>query len=145
MSGILLMNENDYLFELEFAVRDYECDLQGIVNNAVYQNYLEHTRHEFIRSLGISFVELHKQGKDAVAVRIELDYLSSLKSGDKFVIKLNAYPKGKLRIVFEQDIFRIPDGQHILRAKVIATCLQNGKPVMPEEIIKAIEERRNNF
>jgi acyl-CoA thioester hydrolase len=136
------MKYNEYLFELEFSVRDYECDIQGIVNNSVYQNYLEHTRHEFIRSLGISFHELHKQGKDAVAVRIELDYLSSLKSGDRFVIKLNAYPKGKLRIIFEQDIFRIPDEEHILRARVVAACLQDGKPVMPVEIIKAIEKRK---
>jgi acyl-CoA thioester hydrolase len=137
------MSENQYMFELEFAVRDYECDLQGIVNNAVYQNYLEHTRHEFIKSLGISFAELHMEGKDAVAVRIELDYLYPLKSGDRFVIKLNAYPKGKLRIIFDQDIYRIPDGKHIVRAKVFATCLQNGKPVVPVEIINAIKEKKN--
>ncbi|NLI24182.1 MAG: acyl-CoA thioesterase, partial [Bacteroidales bacterium] len=31
-----------YYFELEMEVRDYECDIQGIVNNAVYMNYLEH-------------------------------------------------------------------------------------------------------
>ncbi len=40
--------EKKYEFELEFTVRDYECDLQGIVNNAVYLNYLEHTRHQYL-------------------------------------------------------------------------------------------------
>jgi acyl-CoA thioesterase FadM len=44
----------DYQFRLDFEVRDYECDLQGIVNNAVYQNYLEHTRHEFLKQKGWS-------------------------------------------------------------------------------------------
>ena len=29
------------VFEVVMTVRDYECDIQGIVNNAVYQNYLE--------------------------------------------------------------------------------------------------------
>ena len=28
----------NYIFSLEMEVRDYECDLQGIVNNANYQH-----------------------------------------------------------------------------------------------------------
>lgn len=52
----------DYIYELTMKVRDYECDLQGIVNNANYQHYLEHTRHEFLLSTGVSFAALHEQG-----------------------------------------------------------------------------------
>ena len=29
-----------YIYELKLKVRDYECDLQGIVNNANYQHFL---------------------------------------------------------------------------------------------------------
>ena len=50
--------KTDYIFELEMKVRDYECDLQGIVNNANYQHYIEHTRHEFLLAQGISFADL---------------------------------------------------------------------------------------
>lgn len=32
------------VFRIDLKVRDYECDLQGIVNNGVYFNYLEHAR-----------------------------------------------------------------------------------------------------
>ena len=38
-----------YKFKIALPVRDYECDMQGYVNNAVYQNYLEHARHEYLQ------------------------------------------------------------------------------------------------
>ena len=38
------MKEQNYLFSIDLKVRDYECDLQGVVNNANYQHYMEHTR-----------------------------------------------------------------------------------------------------
>ncbi len=133
------MENHKYLYELEFSVRDYECDLLGIVNNAVYQHYLEHTRHEFMHSVGINFAKMHNEGKDAVVARVEIDYKFPLKSHDKFVVRLNLHREGKLRFVFEQDIYRLPDEKLILKAKVIGICLQNGRPVVPDEIVKAIE------
>ena len=48
-------------FKVDFKVRHYECDLQGIVNNSVYFNYLEHARHEFLFSNGVDFALLAKQ------------------------------------------------------------------------------------
>ena len=47
--------DTGYQYELNFTVRDYECDLQGIVNNAVYLNYFEHTRHTFLIGKNIDF------------------------------------------------------------------------------------------
>ena len=42
-----------YIFETQLEVRDYECDIEGIVNNANYLHYIEHTRHLFLKSLGV--------------------------------------------------------------------------------------------
>lgn len=77
-----------YIFELPMKVRDYECDLQGIVNNANYQHYIEHTRHEFLLSAGISFADLHQEGIDPVVARLSMAFKTPLKSGDEFVSKL---------------------------------------------------------
>ena len=70
----------EYIFELEMQVRDYECDMEGIVNNAIYQHYLEHTRHEFLLSAGISFAQLHEQGIDPVVARLTMAFKTPLKS-----------------------------------------------------------------
>jgi acyl-CoA thioester hydrolase len=133
------MTGNTISFELEFSVRDYECDLQGIVNNANYQRYLEHTRHQFLVSRGINFSRLHHEGIDLIVTRIEIDYKYPLKSMDSFVVTLNMLRKGNVRIIFEQDIFRIPDRKHIVHAFVTGVVIRKGRPVSPEEILKKIE------
>ena len=75
-------------FALTLDVRDYECDLQGIVNNAIYQHYLEHARHQYLQSLGLSFARFHEQGHDLVLTRAEIDYKTPLRSGDRFTVEL---------------------------------------------------------
>lgn len=113
-------------FQLEFKVRDYELDLQGIVNNSVYQNYLEHTRHEFITSKGIDFAKMHQEGTDLVVARIELAYKTPLKSGDSFISGLNVQKEG-IKYIFHQTIHRLPDNQLCLKAKVTTVGIVNGK------------------
>ena len=115
-----------FIYELEFKVRDYECDLQGIVNNSVYQNYLEHTRHEFLLDHNVSFHQLHMQGVDAVVARIEMAYKTPLKSGDAFISKLYVAKEG-IKYVFHQTIFRKEDNKVCLKAKVDTVVLIDGK------------------
>lgn len=115
-----------YDFELRMKVRDYECDLQGIVNNANYQHYIEHTRHEFLLARGISFAKLHEQGVDAVVARLNMAFKQPLRSGDEFISRL-ALRKDGLRYVFQQDIYRDPDEKPVIKSTVDAVCVVNGK------------------
>jgi acyl-CoA thioester hydrolase len=133
------MAERRYLYELDFLVRDYECDMEGIVNNAVYQHYLEHTRHEFMHAMDVDFAKLNEEGKIPVVVRVEIDYKYPLVSRDRFVVKIDLQRQGRFKFVFLQDIYRLPDEQLILNAKVAAIILQNNRPVIPEEISSALE------
>ena len=128
---------NNSVFKLEFEVRDYECDLEGIVNNATYMNYLEHTRHAFIKQKGFDFAELIRKGIHMVVIRIEADFLYPLRSGDLFYVTASTERISKLRFVFSQDIYRRPDEKPILRATVIATSLNaEGRPKYFEELEK---------
>ncbi len=114
-----------YIYQLELKVRDYECDLQGIVNNSVYQNYYEHTRHEYLLSKGVSFAKMHEEGADAVVARIEIAYKVSLCSGDKFISCLNV-KKEKMKYIFEQAIYRKSDNALCSKAKVTTVVIENG-------------------
>lgn len=128
------MEKEDFAYCLEFSVRDYECDLQGVVNNANYQHYLEHARHEFLISKGISFSGLHEEGIDLIVTRVEIDYKYPLRSHDRFIVCINIIREGNVRLVFEQAIFRIPDGKLVVKAKVTGVSTKNGRPVHPGNI-----------
>jgi acyl-CoA thioester hydrolase len=128
-----------YDFELEFKVRDYECDLQGVVNNSVYQNYLEHTRHEFMKSVGLDFSDLYRRGIVAVVARINLAYKQPLVSGDSFISRLNVKHEG-VKYIFYQDVYRLPDEKLCLKGEVITTTLINGKLSVSDEIVNAIKK-----
>ena len=115
-----------YVYELRLKVRDYECDLQGIVNNANYQHYLEHTRHEFLSSEGVSFAKLHEEGVDPVVARLTMSFKTPLRSGDEFVSKLYIKKEG-IKYVFYQDIFRLSDMKVVVKAVVETVCVVNGR------------------
>lgn len=124
----------DFHFELEFQVRDYECDLQGIVNNAVYQNYLEHCRHKFLQKADLDFTRLHEEGIDGVVIRAELDYKFPLRPGDDFVIRLKVGKQGRLRVVFLQQIIRKSDMKLMVDARITTVLTRNGRPISPEKM-----------
>lgn len=131
--------END-CFTLEMAVRDYECDLQGVVNNAVYQNYLEHARHEYLKEVGIDFAALAAQKINLVVTRVEIDYKTSLVSGDRFVVEVRLERISPVRIGFRQDIYRLPDHKTVVKALVTGTALNaKGRPQLPEALKKILD------
>ncbi len=134
------MEEMKYQNELEFVVRDYECDLQGVVNNANFLHYMEHARHQWLESLGIDFAALHEDGIDLVAVRIEIDYRHPLKSRDRFVVRSAFHREGRLKLICSQDIYRTSDQKLIAQARVVTTALQNGRPALPPPVMEKIEK-----
>lgn len=116
----------EYVFKLQMKVRDYECDLQGVVNNSNYQHYMEHTRHEFLEALGENFGAMHEQGIDAFVSSVYIQFRQSLRSGDEFVSCLNVKKNG-VKLEFEQDIYRISDGVLASKGKVESVVVENGK------------------
>ncbi|MDG0857256.1 acyl-CoA thioesterase [Pelomonas puraquae] len=122
-------------------VRDYECDMGLVVNNAVYLNYLEHARHALLRKVGLSFGELAKRGIFLVVTRIEADFKGSLTAADNFVVQTTFVRKGRLRLQFIQSIFREPDRRLMLSATVTGTAVNaQGKPEIHPDLELALSK-----
>ena len=121
------MNEDKYFFTLEIAVRDYELDSEGIVNNAIYLHYLEHTRHAFVKQEDIPFGNLTSDGLVPVVRRMTIDYHTPLHSGDVMLSRLWVEREGA-RFIFYQDIFKRDGGDLVVRAVVTIVCMEkNGR------------------
>ena len=103
----------EYLFTTSLETRDYECDLQGVVNNANYQHYLEYTRHKWLQSRGQSFQQWHDKGIDAGA-----------------------------RFIFEQDIYRKADMKLCIQATVTIVSVVNGRLSKGDEIAFLLEDAK---
>ena len=120
-------------------VRDYECDMQGIVNNAVYQNYLEWARHVYLRSRSLDFADLTRRGIIVVVIRAELDYLKSLQSGDEFTVTVSTRKVSRLKLIFDQEIKQLPGNDRVIRASITTTCInERGRPYFHDELDKLL-------
>ena len=136
---------------VSMQVRDYECDTQGVVNNAVYLNYLEHARNQLFWNKGSSLIDLHTAGEDPVVAYLEIQYLLPLYARENFSVETNIETKGNFKLLFHQKILKVTQEQEamqqtnivkdknnsnntirsVLHAKAIVTVaiLHKGKPI----------------
>lgn len=123
---------------MDMEVRDYELDCEQIVNNANYLHYMEHTRHKFCTAAGLSFIEMHRHGIDAVVRKIEIEYITSLRGGDSFISCLRLERKGP-RFIFHQDILK-SDGEVVAEGVVTVVVLKDGKLSRGDELARTFAQ-----
>ena len=129
----------NYLYSIEMKTRDYECDAQGVVNNANYIHYLEATRHEWLQAEGFSFQKWHEEGIDVMVSGISIKYKTSLRGQEEFISCLNMRRDGA-RFIFDQDIYRKSDNALCASAEVSVVCVINGRLTRGDEIAGYFEK-----
>lgn len=105
-------------FTVRIGVRGYEVDTQGHLNQAVYLQYGEHARWEFMRAVGIPQEKLIASGVGPVALETAIRFLRELRSGDEVDVScVFEWPGGKTFRV-RQEYHRVSDG--VLSAELTA-------------------------
>lgn len=118
-------------FQYKMKVRDYECDSQGVVNNANYLHYFEATRHELMEECGLRLRDLTTSNIIPFVRNANISYKRSLHGSDEFICDVNIERKG-VRYFFIQKITRISDNVVCAEAIIEVACMIDGKVVQPE-------------
>ena len=95
--------------ECKLAVRTYECDSYGHVNNANYLNYLEFARYELLKTVGFDYPAMIEAGYGIYVARVEIDYKKPAVADDELLIKSRSIKKGAVSGIIAQEIWRGED------------------------------------
>lgn len=126
-------------YEYKIKVRDYECDAQGVVNNANYLHYFEATRHELMELCGLRLRDLTEANIIPLLRNANVSYKNSLRGSEEFISSIKIEREG-LRYYFLQEITRIPDNTLCAKAEIEVVCLIDGKVSKPEMFDKAFAD-----
>ncbi len=129
-------------FENKMKVRDYECDSQGVVNNAIYLHYFEATRHELMEKCGLRLRDITEANILPVVRNVNISYRNSLRGSEEFLCNIKIMRKG-LRYLFHQQIIRVGDNTLCADAVIEVVCLINGKVAKPDIFDKAFADYIN--
>ncbi len=126
---------NEETFSISMQVRDYECDMQGIVNNTVYMHYLEHARHEFLNKCGLNWKKLIDSGIYLVALSAEIEYKKPLVPGDTFTVTCKMTLDSRFKIKFIHEIFNVNRAVVLKGTMTAAFIDKDKKPILVEKVI----------
>ncbi len=88
----------------DLIVRSYECDSYGHVNNAVYLNYLEYGRMEYLHQIGFDYKGIVNEGYFLYVTHIDIHYKESAVLDDKLTIEISPVKLGAVSGTMHQVI-----------------------------------------
>jgi acyl-CoA thioester hydrolase len=131
------------LFSNTIKVRYNETDKGGRVYHSNYLVWLDMTRTEFLRNMGIAYSELEKNGIFIVVRKAEIEYFSSAEFDKEYLITIEEIKLDKIKLDF---YYSVKDNiNHKMIAKAFTKLVivnEHGKPI---KIPDHLKEKLNNF
>ena len=120
-------------YSAPLVVRTYECDAYGHVNNAVYLNFLEYGRMEYLHQIDFDYKNLVADGYYLYITHIDIYYKASAFLDDELFVDVEPVKLGVIQGTFHQ-IVRKKDGTVCVEADVTWASVKGGKPAkIPEK------------
>jgi len=132
-------DEQPRLLVATHRVRSYELDSFGHVNNAVFLNYLEYARNEYMLQRGLSFYDFERWDALPVVIKAEITYKSPAKVHDVLEIRGTIPSWRKTSFTLHYEIFnKTRDKIAAIADMAFAFVNREDKLVsIPEEFIRA--------
>lgn len=128
-------------------VRYKETDQMGVVYNGNYFTWFEIGRVEFLRSLGIRYLDLENMGIYTAVAEAYCKYIRPAKYDDEIVIKTKTRRLTDVRLEFEYSLYRKEDNELLATGHTVHAFVdKNIKPInlrkKYEDIWKLLNESK---
>ena len=117
----------------------------GVVNNVRYFEYFEAGRNDFLRKLGLPYVELERQNVGLPVIEAYAKYISSAKYDDIITIKTFLKQIPSVRIKIEYEI--VCNERTIVTGFTVHSFVnyEKMKPIRPPGIIMELIRSKFNY
>lgn len=118
------------------TVMSYELDSFGHVNNAVFLNYLEKARNDFMIQRGLHFNDFFAWRRYPLVARAQLEYKRPARAGEELTIhgRVTAVSPATFTLAYE---IVTSDGAIVLRGETYHVFVDdNGRPARIPEIFR---------
>ena len=119
-----------YITKSQIRVRYSETDAMGIVHHSRYYPWFEVARDEFVKSVGLNYSEMEKEGLCLPLIETWAKYIDAAKYDDEVTVTCKIKEMTYVRLIFSYEVIRNSDGKVITKGKTShAFCDKTLKPI----------------
>lgn len=128
--------------DIQIRVRYAETDQMGYVYHGNYATYFEVARVEALRSLGVTYNELEKQGIMMPVLEIKTKFIRPAKYDQVLTIRIFIKKLPNVRVLFEYEVFN--EAQELLtvaETTLVFVDAHTMKPIpTPSSVTEALQK-----